>query len=390
MIAPTFPAGWRSLAVGDLFRIVGGGTPATSVDTYWDGSIPWITSADLQDDLSLRPRRHITDAGVKDSAANVVPAGTVIVATRVGLGKVGLAAGPTAFSQDCHGLIAHQAEVIPRFAAYQMRVLAQAFKSLSRGTTIAGITKNDLVTTRFGLPPLDEQQAIVLRLEQQLTRLAAAKRDLQSAASRLRILRKAILGRALSDGEGTWPVAAVGDITLNRDGQRVPVRRSNRIPGQYPYYGASGVIDHVDGYLFDGTYLLVAEDGANLLSRSSPVAFQATGQFWVNNHAHVLEATPDVELAFLELWLNSIDLTPSITGTAQPKLTQAALRRLTLRLPGVEDQRRIVANVARQLSVSEAADFALGRVSERAHKLETAISRSVLTGRLHAVSVEAS
>jgi type I restriction enzyme S subunit len=88
----------------------------------------------------------------------------------------------------------------------------------------------------------------------------------------------------------TWCWVTVEQLTENFDGQRVPVKSEDRKhkQGVYPYYGASGVIDQVDGYLFDGTYLLIAEDGANLLSRSTPIAFQASGKFWVNNHAHVV------------------------------------------------------------------------------------------------------
>ena len=83
---------------------------------------------------------------------------------------------------------------------------------------------------------------------------------------------------------GEWPQVALGDLVVNFDGRRIPVKEAERRPGPYPYYGASGVVDHVDDFLFDGTYLLVAEDGENLRSRKTPVAFLGTERFWVNNH----------------------------------------------------------------------------------------------------------
>src|SRR5262249_49456107 len=103
-----------------------------------------------------------------------------------------------------------------------------------------------------------------------------------------------------------WCWASVDQLTVNFDGQRVPVKAEDRAArqGEYPYYGASGVIDSVDDFLFDGSYLLIAEDGANLLSRSTPIAFQATGRFWVNNHAHVVQCLAGMPLVYLELFLN--------------------------------------------------------------------------------------
>lgn len=89
---------------------------------------------------------------------------------------------------------------------------------------------------------------------------------------------------------------------------RVPVKESDRRPGPYPYYGASGIVDYVDGYLFDGEYLLVAEDGENLRTRKTPVAFLATGKFWVNNHAHVIRGNGFADTRFLMYVLSAADI----------------------------------------------------------------------------------
>lgn len=85
------------------------------------------------------------------------------------------------------------------------------------------------------------------------------------------------------------------------DFERIPVKQSDRakMSGVYPYYGATGVIDYVNDYLFDGEYLLIAEDGKNLVNRAKPLAFIAKGQFWVNNHAHVIKAKPELRMIFL-------------------------------------------------------------------------------------------
>lgn len=131
-----------------------------------------------------------------------------------------------------------------------------------------------------------------------------------------------------------WEWATLGEVTRNFDGRRVPLRSSDRAKrrGPFDYYGASGVIDHVDAFLFDGDYLLIAEDGANLATRSKPIAFRASGKFWVNNHAHVVQPVHGVELAYLQHQLNLTDIQQSISGSAQPKLTQANLNRLPVAL----------------------------------------------------------
>lgn len=134
-----------------------------------------------------------------------------------------------------------------------------------------------------------------------------------------------------------WTWASVDEISLNLDGARIPVKAEDRVrrQGQYSYYGASGVIDSIDDYLFDGKYLLVAEDGANLLSRNTPIAFEASGRFWVNNHAHVLDSI--VPISYLRHRLNGMDIRTSVSGSAQPKLTQKNLLSLQLPIGPIEE-----------------------------------------------------
>lgn len=157
---------------------------------------------------------------------------------------------------------------------------------------------------------------------------------------------------ALPDG---WCWTTFGEATINRDSERVPLRKADRAcrPGPYEYYGASGVIDRIDDYLFEGDLLLIAEDGANLVSRSTPIAFMASGRFWVNNHAHVVDSIEPDALRYLALFLNSIDLRPHLTGIAQPKLNQARLNKIPVPLPPLAEQRRIVTEVDRLLDLCE-------------------------------------
>jgi len=139
-----------------------------------------------------------------------------------------------------------------------------------------------------------------------------------------------------------WPWCALGEITVNHDTKRKPVKEAERRAGPYPYYGASGVVDHVDGFLFDGEYLLIAEDGENLRTRNTPVAFRATGRFWVNNHAHIVQGNGRARTRYLEYAVLAADLTPFLTGAVMPKLTQGNLNKIPVPCPPLREQDAIV------------------------------------------------
>jgi type I restriction enzyme S subunit len=143
-----------------------------------------------------------------------------------------------------------------------------------------------------------------------------------------------------------WTVMPLGEVCENLDSRRVPITNSKRVAGQYPYYGASGVVDHVNDYIFDEDLLLVSEDGANLLARTYPIAFSVAGKVWVNNHAHVLRFSDTASQRFVEFYLNSISLGPYVSGMAQPKLNQKALNSIPVPAPPLAEQRRIVGILA--------------------------------------------
>ena len=139
-----------------------------------------------------------------------------------------------------------------------------------------------------------------------------------------------------------WPVLPLGSLTINYDTKRKPVKESERKPGPYPYYGASGIVDHVDGYIFDGSYLLIGEDGENMRTRQTPIAFMAHGKFWVNNHAHIVTGNHLANTRFLMYSILNSDIHSYLTGAVMPKLTQGNLNKILLACPPVDEQLRIV------------------------------------------------
>ena len=291
----------------------------------------------------------------------------------------------------------------------QSEMMLKQIKSNSSGTTVATLTMIRMVQYMFPLPPLEEQKRIVAKIEAllpQIDRYEKAWNKLEEFNKRFpedmqkSILQYAVQGKLVEQRaeEGTaeelykkiqaekqkliaekkikkekplpeitaeeipfeipesWKWVRLGEVVINRDSERVPlsVSERNKLKKIYDYYGASGIIDKVDNYLFDKTLLLIGEDGANLLTRRTPIAFLAHGKYWVNNHAHVLDSIDGTLLLdYLMYFVNSISLVKYVTGTAQPKMNQEKMNSIPVALPPLEEQKRIVAKIEELLPLCE-------------------------------------
>jgi type I restriction enzyme S subunit len=143
------------------------------------------------------------------------------------------------------------------------------------------------------------------------------------------------LGMSIPNG---WEICNFGDVSLNFNSRRIPlsnIQRQER-KGSYPYYGAAGIIDFVDDYLYDGVFLLVGEDGSVMKDDGTPFLQYVEGKFWVNNHAHVIQGTNDVSTEWLMLHLKSTDISRYVTGAVQPKLSKGNLNSIPFVLPPTE------------------------------------------------------
>ena len=431
--------------MGDVASIVAGGTPKTSEPANFDGGeLPWITPADLssyREKYISRGARNITERGLKTSSARLMPANTVLFSSRAPIGYVAIASQPVTTSQGFKSFVLDR-KIDSSYAYYFLMNAKELVEGLSGGTTFKEISGANAARIPIAIPPLAEQRRIVAEVEKQFTRLDASVAALRRAQANLKRYRSSVLKsacegrlvpteaeRARSEGREYEPSAVLlecileerrarwesdpkrrgiykepvkpdttdlpelpegwvwvrfGAVTQNFDGIRVPVKAKNRMEmqGEYPYYGASGIIDYVNEFLFEGRFLLIAEDGANLLSRNTPVAFAAAGQFWVNNHAHVVRPLGDLSLEYLGIYMNGLNLQYHVTGTAQPKLTQAALNAITVRLPPLVEQRRIVAEVERRLSVIQQAETAVEASMKRADRMRHSILKKAFAGEL--------
>lgn len=362
----------KIITIGELGAWSGGKTPSMDNSDYWEnGTIPWISSKDMKASTLEDTDDHITEQAVNEAAMTVYPANGIAVVTRSGILKhtlpVAFVPFETTVNQDIKMLTVYEG-VLPRYAFHAIQgkspdILTKAKK---QGGTVDSLEFKKFLDYKIPLPSL----AVQKRLVEVLDNFDAICSDLniglpaeiEARKKQYEFYRDQLLTFAVQDEIvltdrqtdeynalirlcqyvfGYFPVK-LSDISVNCDSQRKPVTSANREAGDIPYYGASGIVDHVKDYIFDGNYLLISEDGANLLARNTPIAFSISGKTWVNNHAHILRFDNPITQKYVEIYLNAIDLSPYISGGAQPKLNQQNLYKIPIPLPPFQRQKEIV------------------------------------------------
>lgn len=372
------PENWVWVRLGAIAEIVTGGTPSKKHPEYYGGNFPFYKPSDLdQGRLTYDASEYLSEEG--KNVSRIIPKNSTAVCCIGSIGKCGYLM--------CEGTTNQQINsAIPKINSLCLYYylctenFVQDLLSMASATTIAIVNKSKMESCAFPLPPLSEQQRIVERIEELLAKLDEAKERLQEVADSFAVRKAAILHKAFT-GELTkqwrrengvrdesWEEKKLSEITENQDSKRIPLSKSQRdnMNRIYDYYGASGIIDKVDDYIFEGKKLLIGEDGANLVTRSKDIAFIADGKYWVNNHAHILDVKDTVLLMYLCNYINNMDLIPYVTGSAQPKLTQAKMNNIKIFLPTLPEQHEIVRLIddllARERAAQQAAEQALASI----------------------------
>ncbi|THF68320.1 MAG: restriction endonuclease subunit S [Sulfitobacter sp. SK025] len=271
----------------------------------------------------------------------------------------------------------------------------------SVGVSYPAINASELVNIQVPLPPLETQRRIARFLDEKTAQIDGLIEKKRALLDRLAEKRQAIITRAVTKGlnhdaamkpsgidwlgdiPAHWAVKKLRYAAKNLNNMRVPIAAELRkgIDRTYPYYGASGIIDYVDEYIFDFATVLVAEDGANLLSRSTPLAFAADGKYWVNNHAHILKPK-SMTIWFCSSVLAMYPLDPHISGSAQPKLTKDNLSALPVWVPPLGEQMEIEQEIAAQAAVLADVEIPLRDSVAKLEEYRVAIITAAVTGTI--------
>lgn len=334
--------GWPIKALGQAVIVVNGGTPKTKVAKYWGGPVQWLTPKDMGRmagrEIEKTPRT-ITELGLANSSARLIPENSVILSTRAPIGHLAINTAPMAFNQGCRGLVPKEG-LDPLFLYHFLCANRSILQELGTGTTFKELSANNLKSVPIVLPPLEEQRRIVAVLDEAFEGLdracTHADRNIQDAQE----LLQSVVSDMITMSE--WQEISLGSLCDILDRLRKPITKRDRISGPYPYYGATGVLDSVADYIFDEPLVLIGEDGAKWKAGENS-AFAIDGKTWVNNHAHVIRPHRHKLIdSWLIYFLNAFDLMPFVSGMTVPKLNQGQLREIPIPLPSVEEQRRII------------------------------------------------
>ncbi|EII6222729.1 TPA: restriction endonuclease subunit S [Escherichia coli] len=259
----------------------------------------------------------------------------------------------------------------------------------ARSTTVPSIRKGDVENILLSLPPLAEQKIITEKLDTLLAQVDSTKARLEQIPQILKRFRQAVYQYACSGrilDKVNPKITQLETLVSIHNGARKPVSSVVRegIKGIYPYYGATGIVDYLNDFTHEGRFLLVGEDGANLLSKSKKLAYIINGKSWVNNHAHVLKEKDNNLLDFIQLAINSLDISQWVSGSAQPKLTKKSLLTLPIPVFTLEEQTIIVRRVEQLFAYADTIEKQVNNALARVNNLTQSILAKAFRGELTA------
>ena len=373
--------GWEYKKLGEVCRIERGGSPRPIKDfiTNSPDGLNWIKIGDTdpQGKYIYSTKEKIKPEGLRKS--RWVEVDEFLLSNSMSFGRPYILKTNGCIHDGWLVLRDYQNSLIIDYFYYLLISphVQNQFRTKAQGSTVSNLNTDRVADVNIAFPPLSEQQSIVDYLDSALAKIDAMKANAEKALNEAKALFQASLKEMLEPKEG-WEEKLLPEISENLDSIRKPVTKGKRTAGIYPYYGASGIVDYVDDYLFDEDLLCISEDGANLLMRTYPIAFPISGKVWVNNHAHVLRLKSIVTQKYVEYCFSGMKLDEYITGAAQPKLTQKALNSIIINLPStLDEQQSIVATLDSLKSKVDCLKANYNKISQECDALKQAILRQV-------------
>lgn len=386
------PEGWEEVKLGDISNFYLG---LTYTPKYVEEGIPFLSVKDINKGyLSFEKTKYISEKEFHESTSNAKPKKGDII-----FGRVGTLGNPIVVDFDqpfcifvSLGFMRVKENIYNYFLKHWVSsdYFMKQVDNKVAGSAQKNLNVGWLKKFTLPLPPLEEQKKIAEILSTVDQRIAFVDNQIEEGEA----LKKGLMQKLLTEGIGhtefkdselgripvEWEITTINSSCKNFDGKRVPIKSEDRkeMKGEYPYYGAQGIIDYVNNYIFEGLYLLVAEDGENVRGQKYNIAFVVEGKFWVNNHAHILQPNPELNINFIANILNYIDITKYVTGTGQPKLNKAQLQSIKIPLPPLKEQKQI----AEILSITDKKLENLKTKKEALEELKKGLMQKLLTGEV--------
>ena len=308
---------WQKVRLGEVAEIVNGGTPKTSIPEYWNGEIPWLTPKDLAGYKHIyisRGERFITELGLKNSSATLMPKGTILLSSRAPIGYVAIAQNDICTNQGFKSLIVNPKQAHNLFVYYWIKNNVEYLQFLGTGTTFEEISKSVVQDIIIPLPPLAIQQKIAEILssfDDKIDLLHRQNKTLESLA--LTLFRHYFIDNPKRD---EWELGKLGDYVKIVYGKNLPTK--NLLPQGYAVFGGNGKIGYFDQYLYDEPQVLISCRG----EASGKVNISERKSF-ITNNSLVLERTKDKEITFeyLKYYCLSYNFDTFVSGSAQPQIT---------------------------------------------------------------------
>ena len=338
---------WIECKISDIGTVVGGATPSTKKpENYENGDIAWITPKDLSSFSGRyiqRGERNITEIGLKSCSTQLLPKDTVLFSSRAPIGYVAIAENAVCTNQGFKSVIPNE-DTDPIFLYYLLKYNKDKIESMGSGTTFKEVSGNTMKNIVVSVPQdkqVQEKIASVLdAIDEKIEENERINNNLEQQAKALYKNWFFDFSPFSSDGNlpDGWRLGTVGDIIQLHDSKRVPLSGAERdkMAKVYPYYGAASRMDYVDSYLFDGIYLLLGEDGTVVDSLGFPILQYVYGQFWVNNHAHIITGKEGFSVEELYLLFSLTNIKSIVTGAVQQKVSQQNLKKVPAIIPSKE------------------------------------------------------
>ena len=383
------PIGWEMKTLGEVCSFQNGF--AFKSKTYKDDGIPVVRITNIQDesiDLSkivyIDPKDYNKDL----SKYKIIKGDLLIAMSGATTGKIGIHnTDEELLLNQRVGKFEPSDNLNKSYLLNFLKTKVEESLTISAGAAQPNLSTEQIKSFQIPLPPLPQQKQIVSILDRAFAAIDNAKANAEQNLQNAKELFESYLQNVFENKGDDWEEKTLNQISENLDRQRVPITKKDRKEGKIPYYGASGIVDYVQDFLFDEDLLCISEDGANLLARTYPIAFSISGKTWVNNHAHILRFDNNTSQYFVEYYLNSIKLDDFVSGMAQPKLNQTKLNTIPIPFPAsIKEQKKVVQKLDALSAESKKLEAIYIQKIANLEEMKKSILQKAFSGQLNTIN----